>query len=137
MNENLAFLVSKLSRYQKKYLNTCLKNTDLEDSQAIVLLKIKEYKNLTPKELFEMRIVEKSSITKILKKLEELEYIKKVYSNNDGRSYSVVVTKKGFEMCSFIEKILLELNLLYEKLASNTFFDDLTKILNEVYDEYI
>lgn len=137
MDKNIAFLISKLSRYQKKYLNNYLKNTDLEDSQAIVLMKIKEHINLTPKEIFEMRIVEKSSVTKILKKLEELKYVKKAYSNNDGRSYSVVVTNKGNEMCLSIEKITDDLNLLYEKITSNEFFNDLTKILDEIYDEYI
>ncbi|MGL4801628.1 MarR family winged helix-turn-helix transcriptional regulator [Cetobacterium sp.] len=137
MDKNIAFLISKLSRYQKKYLNNYLKNTDLEDSQAIILIKIKEHVNLTPKEIFEMRIVEKPSVTKILKKLEELKYIEKVYSNNDGRSYSVVVTDKGNEMCLSIEKIIQSLNLLYEKIASQQFLDDLTKILDEIYDEYI
>ncbi|MEG0235189.1 MAG: MarR family winged helix-turn-helix transcriptional regulator [Cetobacterium sp.] len=137
MDKNIAFLISKLSRYQKKYLNNYLKNTDLEDSQAIILIKIKEHVNLTPKEIFEMRIVEKPSVTKILKKLEELKYIEKVYSNNDGRSYSVVVTDKGNKMCLSIEKIIQSLNLLYEKIASQQFLDDLTKILDEIYDEYI
>lgn len=137
MNKNTAFLISKLSRYQKKYLNNHLKDTDLEDSQAIVLIKIKEHVNLTPKEIFEMRIVEKSSVTKILKKLEELKYIEKIYSNNDGRSYTVGITEKGKEMCLLIEKITHNLNLLYEKIASSEFFNDLTKILDEVYDEYI
>ncbi|MBC2852066.1 MarR family transcriptional regulator [Cetobacterium sp. 8H] len=137
MNENLVFLVAKLSRYQKKYLNLHLKDTDLEDSQAAILIKIKEHINITPKEIFEMRIVEKPSVTKILKKLEELEYIKKVYSENDGRSYSVAVTDKGFEMCCFIEEILVELNSRYKKLISDRFSEDLMKILNEIYGEYV
>lgn len=137
MNKNLAFLISKLSRYQKKYLNLHLKDTDLEDSQAVILLKIKEHINITPKEIFEMRIVEKPSVTKILKKLEELEYIKKVYSENDGRSYSVAITDKGLNMCYFIEKIIVELNSRYEKLISDRFSEDLTKILNEIYNEYV
>lgn len=137
MDNNIAILISKLSRYQKKYLNNHLKNTDLEDSQAIVLIKIKEHEKLTPKEIYEMRIVEKPSVTKILKKLEELEYIKKVYCTNDGRSYTVGITEKGKEMCLLIEKITHDLNLLYEKIASSEFFNDLTKILDEVYDEYI
>ncbi len=137
MGKNIAFLISRLSRYQKKYLNNYLKNTDLEDSQAIVLLKIREHVNLTPKEIFEMSIVEKSSVTKILKKLEELEYIKKVTSNNDGRSYSVIITEKGNEMCLYIEKITQNLNSLYTKIASPNFLDDLVKILDEIYSEYI
>ncbi|MHA4990472.1 MarR family winged helix-turn-helix transcriptional regulator [Cetobacterium somerae] len=137
MDKNIAFLISRLSRYQKKYLNNYLKNTDLEDSQAIVLLKIREHVNLTPKEIFEMSIVEKSSVTKILKKLEELEYIKKVTSNNDGRSYSVIITEKGNEMCLYIEKITQNLNSLYTKIASPNFLDDLVKILDEIYSEYI
>ena len=135
MDKNIVILISKISRYQKKYLNNYLKNTDLESSQVIVLMKIKEYINLTPKEIFEMGIVEKSSVTKILKKLEELKYIEKVYSNNDKRSYNVGITKKGEEMCLSIEKVIGELNLIYEKITSSTFFEDLTKILDEVYDE--
>ncbi|WP_047384339.1 MULTISPECIES: MarR family winged helix-turn-helix transcriptional regulator [unclassified Cetobacterium] len=135
MKNNLAALISKLNRYQKKYLNHHLKDTDLEASQAIILLKIKENSEITPKEIFEMGIVEKPSVSKILKKLEDMNFIEKNSSNKDGRSYSVSLTEDGLKMCSFIDSIINELNIVYEKIASKFLSEDLMKILNEVYNE--
>ncbi|MGL5088695.1 MAG: MarR family winged helix-turn-helix transcriptional regulator [Cetobacterium sp.] len=133
MNDNLVTLISKLSRYQKKYLNNHLKGGDLDSSGAIVLLKIKENSNITPKDLFEIGIVEKPSVTKILKKLEELKYIKKSYSTTDKRSYSISITDKGKIRCSSIETVIDELNKVYKKVYSESLYEGLEKILDEVF----
>jgi MarR family 2-MHQ and catechol resistance regulon transcriptional repressor len=53
--------------------------------------------HLTPSELARETFRSKNSITPVLKALEAGGYIKRIPSNNDGRSVNIAITDKGWE----------------------------------------
>ena len=61
----IPILFSRISKLQKKYFNDNLKNFNLESSQGIILLKIKELKKITHTQLIDLGIIENLQSVKL------------------------------------------------------------------------
>jgi len=73
-------------------------NYDLTHSEIDVLAVLSSYKIMTPTDLYEATIFSSGGMTKILKKLEQKQFISRVPSNKDKRSKLVKLEPKGEEM---------------------------------------
>ena len=131
----IPILFSRISKLQKKYFNDNLKNFNLESSQGIILLKIKELKKITPTQLIDLGIIEKPAISKTLKKLEGLGYIIKSQSNKDARSFSVSLTKDGNKIASYIEEILDEMDTKFQAILNDNSIKEIGDILDYLEKE--
>jgi len=87
---------------------------------------------LSPTELYDATVFSSGGMTKVLKKLEEREYITRKPSLEDKRSLLVCLTKKGEEL---VEESLLEITELKKKtfaVLSAKEKEDLTQILEKL-----
>ena len=73
-------------------------NYNLTHSEIDVLAVLYNYKNMTPTDLYEATIFSSGGMTKILKKLEQKQFISRVPSNKDKRSKLVKLESKGEEI---------------------------------------
>lgn len=126
----IPILISRINRLQKKHLNDSLKPFNLESSQGIILLKIKELKKITPTQLVDLGVIEKPAISKTLKKLEGLGYIFKSPSDTDARSFSVSLTDSGKQIGKHVEKFIDELDKHFQSILDKNNVKELTEILN-------
>lgn len=122
-------LISRISKLQRKILNEKLKDFNLEASQGIILFKIKELGESTPKELIEMGIIEKPAISKTLAKLEKLGYIEKIPSLKDARSFSVRLSKNGEMIESCVNDFIEDLNNKFKMILNNNSLKELETLL--------
>lgn len=130
-------LISRISKLQRKILNEKLKNFNLEASQGIILFKIKELGESTPKELIEMGIIEKPAISKTLAKLEKLGYIEKIPSLKDARSFSVRLSKNGEMIESCVNDFIEDLNNKFKMILNNNSLKELETLLVFLENESI
>ncbi|MGL4897000.1 MAG: MarR family winged helix-turn-helix transcriptional regulator, partial [Cetobacterium sp.] len=121
--------ISRISKLQRKILNEKLKDFNLEASQGIILFKIKELGESTPKELIEMGIIEKPAISKTLAKLEKLGYIEKIPSLKDARSFSVRLAKNGEMIESCVNDFIEDLNNKFKMILNNNSLKELETLL--------
>jgi len=73
-------------------------NYNLTHSEIDVLATLYNYKTMTPTNLYEATIFSSGGMTKILKKLEQKQFISRVPSDKDKRSKIVKLESKGEEM---------------------------------------
>ena len=125
----IPILVSRISKLQRKILNEKLKIFNLEASQGIILFKIKELGETTPKQLIEMGIIEKPAISKTLTKLEKLGYITKMPSLIDARSFSVSLTKKGEKIEECVNEFIENLNNEFKLILNDNSLNQLENLL--------
>lgn len=130
-------LISRISKLQRKILNEKLKDFNLEASQGIILFKIKELGESTPKELIEMGIIEKPAISKTLAKLEKLGYIEKIPSLKDARSFSVRLSKNGEMIESCVNDFIEDLNNKFKMILNNNSLKELETLLIFLENESI
>ena len=130
-------LISRISKLQRKILNEKLKDFNLEASQGIILFKIKELGESTPKELIEMGIIEKPAISKTLAKLEKLGYIEKIPSLKDARSFSVRLAKNGEMIESCVNDFIEDLNNKFKMILNNNSLKELETLLVFLENESI
>lgn len=130
-------LISRISKLQRKILNEKLKDFNLEASQGIILFKIKEFGESTPKELIEMGIIEKPAISKTLAKLEKLGYIEKIPSLKDARSFSVRLAKNGEMIESCVNDFIEDLNNKFKMILNNNSLKELETLLVFLENESI
>ncbi|WP_418965352.1 MarR family winged helix-turn-helix transcriptional regulator [Cetobacterium sp.] len=130
-------LISRISKLQRKILNEKLKDFNLEASQGIILFKIKELGETSPKQLIEMGIIEKPAISKTLTKLEKLGYIEKIPSLKDARSFSVNLTKDGERVENCVNEFIEELNNKFQLILNENSLNQLENLLTLLENESI
>lgn len=133
----IPILFSRINRLQKKHLNDNLKIFNLESSQGIILLKIKELKKITPTQLVDLGVIEKPTISKTLKKLEGLGYIIKSQSNQDARSFYVSLTKDGERIASHVEEFLDELDKKFHTILTDDNIQEIKNVLDYLEEKEI
>lgn len=125
----LPILFSRISRLQRKFLDEKMKYTGLIGAQYLIIFKLYENITMTPKEISELGIIEKATIAKNLKKLEEMNYIKKITSSQDRRSYSVSLTSLGEVIALEIDNNINLLDKNYQEVLDKNTMEKLNQIL--------
>lgn len=116
-------------------LNYDLLHSDIDVLAALYFNNINH--SLTPTELYDATIFSSGGMTKVLKKLEDRELIKKEVSKNDKRKTFVTLTKKGaalIEDC--VEKTSIRLTKSFSILTQKE-QKDLKNILSKLLHSMI
>jgi len=95
----IALLYKHIFNKNAHFLQT---NYNLTHSEIDVLAALSSYKIMTPTDLYEATIFSSGGMTKILKKLEQKQFISRVSSDKDKRSKLVKLEPKGeeiFQLC--------------------------------------
>ena len=106
---------------------------DLTHSEIDVLAVLSSYKIMTPTDLYEATIFSSGGMTKILKKLEQKQFISRALSNKDKRSKLVKLEPKGeeiFQLCLVnVLRIDNEIFSILDKKEKKSLEDILKKLV--------
>lgn len=128
-NIKIPILISKINKYQRKEINYALKKYKIDSTQGVILLKLKEYGALTSKELVNLYSIEKSSISKNIKKLYSLHYIIKEADSHDARSFKIYLSEEGKKIAILIENSLKNINEIFKNFISPNTISELENLI--------
>ena len=98
LSNQLCFPIYLCSKEIIRHYTPYLSDVDLTYTQYIVMLYFFEKEMCNVKELGDCLLLDSSTLTPVLKKLEAKGYIKRERSNIDERNLVVTITKKGNEL---------------------------------------
>ena len=122
LDNQLCFALYVCSKEIIKKYKPLLDPLGLTYTGYITLLALWEKDSITVKELGQKLYLDSGTLTPLLKKLEALEYIKRIRSTNDERNVYINLTKKGMalrEKALCIPEKMLHHTDLTEKEKSN------------------
>ncbi len=85
----------RLGAFLAREGNRVVADTGLNQQQYIVLNHIYSKGSLYQKDICSSLLFEKSNVSKIIRKLVDLSFVKKESSSNDGRLHQLTITEKG------------------------------------------
>ena len=97
--DNIGFLLGKTDQLKDRLLDQYLASPEMIEeltaTQAKVLFQIKKFENYRPSDIGKMLNVDKSSITRMIDRLEKKGLIKRLPDPDDRRSFLLDLTEKG------------------------------------------
>lgn len=104
MRKSLGKMIAILYRKDRNYYIKQLDRYSLGTSQLAFLLEISNFGEISQDELSNKIAMDKTSVSKIAKKLINLEYIYMVRDKDDKRVKRISLTKKGQEIIPILEE---------------------------------
>ncbi len=95
---SLGVLVSMIHRTHMIYLNDQLRNNDLTAGQFPFLMVLSGEEGITQDEIAAHFHMDKGTVARALRKLEDNEYLYRKVDENNRRKYLIYLTKKGKEV---------------------------------------
>ena len=108
LEEQFHFQLLKCFNQQKRWINQRTTQIGVLPGQSKVLQCLYEYGPLSPKEIGNICIIDKSTTTSLLNKMEKMKYIKKENQNHDKRSIQITLTQLGQEKAKLVKEICKE-----------------------------
>lgn len=138
LGNTLVYDLLKVSANLQKIGNTITKDYGINQQQFVVFNKIIIDKEINQKELTTSLLFEKSNVSKIVKKLSQLGYIKIKNNKDDSRVTLVYPTRKGINIWNKVTKEFeiwnAELVTPLKKAEMISFIEQLEK-LNKIVSE--
>lgn len=95
LENQLCFPIYLCSKEIINNYNSILKEINLTYTQYIVMMYFWEYKKCNVKNLSKVLLIDSSTLTPLLKKLENKKYIKRERNNKDERNLDLTITDIG------------------------------------------
>lgn len=137
LKNQLCFPIYLCSKEIIRRYTPILEKLDLTYTQYIVMMYFWEKERSNVKEIGKALILDSSTLTPLLKKLEQKGYITRQRSKEDERNLSVIITKKGKELKSKALDVPMKIgkciNLSEEEAI--ILYKLLYKVLNNVIKE--
>lgn len=108
LEDQFHFQLLKCFNQQKRRINQRTIQIDVLPGQSKVLQCLDEYGPLSPKEIGNLCIIDKSTTTSLLNKMEKMAYIEKKNQDYDKRSIQIHLTALGKEKAQLVKQICLE-----------------------------
>ena len=109
---------------------------DLTKEQMIVLKKLHQNNGLNQNELAFLVLRDKSSLARLLSKMEKKDYIKRVQCEKDKRCNNIYLTKLGSEVFAKCKPIIKNLMQTFESGITEKEKDIVIKILKKVQNNF-
>ncbi|TDT72322.1 MarR family transcriptional regulator [Hypnocyclicus thermotrophus] len=124
--------ISHLSRDIDLYLSKKLEKYKIGSGQFKILINIKKNEGICQDKLAEKLGIDKTTITKAIKKLIEKKYVKREKNKIDKRYYKLYIGEEGEKIYPEIKNIFNEINiklmLNFSEKEKEIFFDFIKKI---------
>ncbi|MBQ6560621.1 MAG: MarR family transcriptional regulator [Erysipelotrichaceae bacterium] len=137
LNNQLCYPIYLCSKEIIRRYTPWLNELDLTYTQYIVMMYFWKQKRSNVKELGKMLMLDPSTLTPLLKKLENKGYLKRERSHKDERNLDVSITEKGMELrqkaLSIPERMGKCIDLSEEE--ARTLYSLLAKVLTNVEKE--
>lgn len=128
------FQLLKCFNHQKRWINQRTIQINVLPGQSKILQCLDEYGPLTPKEIGKLCIVDKSTTTSLLNKMEKMNYIEKKNQNHDKRSILIHLTKLGKEKTQLVKQICLESDQFILQRLSKKKQQEIINLLKQIND---
>ena len=132
LEDQFHFQLLKCFNHQKRWINQRTIQIDVLPGQSKVLQCLDEHGPLSPKEIGKLCIVDKSTTTSLLNKMEKMNYIEKKSLNHDKRSIQIYLTDLGKEKAKQVNQICKEKNQLILKNLSLKKQQELLNLFKEI-----
>lgn len=123
----LTALISIIYRSHRVYLNREIENLKIHAGQIPILIELLKIENISQDELADRLCIDKGSIARSLRKMEDLEIIKREISEENRRKYNISLKSKGKRMALKIKEI--------DKQWEQEIYEELTSINEEEFKE--
>lgn len=131
--DNLFLVSNMLVRIINNKWTKAFKELSISPAHAKMLQYINENPGAIQKQIAKNLALEKSSVTKTLKFIEEREYVtKELPTTGNLKERSIFITDKGKELCKQIENIETHLNKELESIVPNNDLNKLKDILSSL-----
>ncbi len=141
MNRLNAYICYNMRAAMKKIdriFSNRLEDIGISIPQSFILFCLQEDNGLTLKEIGVRTLIDSSSMTVLVDKLEKVHLVKRQLDSQDRRAIRVFITESGMEMAEKIYIIISELNtLLFDLLGEGNqkeFIHGLNNIVNGAED---
>lgn len=137
LNNQLCFALYACSKEVTRVYKPFLDKLGLTYTQYISLLVLWEKDNITVKELGERLLLDSGTLTPLLKKLENMEILKRIRDTHDERNVYVKLTEKGIALkdkaLELPSKVLCGTGLSIEEAVSLR--EELKVLLSKMLDK--
>lgn len=123
----LTALISIIYRSHRVYLNREIENLKIHAGQIPILIELLKIENISQDELADRLCIDKGSIARSLRKMEDLDIIKREISEENRRKYNISLKSKGKRMALKIKEI--------DKQWEQEIYEELTSINEEEFKE--
>ncbi len=106
INERLTYCIKTLMKARRNLLDKVLLPYGITASEVMILKNVYENDGITQDELGEFSLVDRTTISRRIKKLENLGYLRKERDEKDKRAFRIYKTKKANELYELINKTL-------------------------------
>ncbi|NPV90547.1 MAG: MarR family transcriptional regulator [Firmicutes bacterium] len=103
---SIAKWISILHRNGQSYVTKKLKYYNIGSGQYIILLNLYSNDGISQEKLSDYLKIDKGSIAKSIKKLEDEAYIKRIIDSDDKRAYKVFLTQKALDTMPIVQKAI-------------------------------
>lgn len=103
--DRLGKIINHLAILNRNDSNQRLKQYNLTSSEGTVLLILKECHKLYQEDIIKKLQIDKSAVTRILKRMEKKNLIKRIPAPNDKRCYLIEITKTGLEKQRLVDNV--------------------------------
>lgn len=131
------FLVSKIHQLSGRIFTKKLKDYDLYEinsAQGRIIFVLWQNDGISIQELAKKTALEKSTLTRMLERLESSGYIQRIPSTDDRRKTIVKLTAKNKELKDAYEEVSNNMLDLYYKGFTEAEIDIFEAYLNRIYD---
>lgn len=136
--ESIAPWLGKTVKIVEYYLQEEMlkQGLDLSKEQMIVLKKLYEEDGRNQNELAFLTLRDKSSLTRLLSKLEKKEYIKRIQSEEDRRVNHVFITPSGVEIYKRSRAVIQKIVGIMEHDISQEEIDQIIRTLQKIQTNF-
>ncbi|MCQ2972882.1 MAG: winged helix DNA-binding protein [archaeon] len=96
--------ISIISRQYYSYLNKIASEKDISAGQTFLLLYLLDVKTCSQNEIADNYRIDKGSIARSIKKLEDKEIVQREIDDSNRKKYRVSLTEKGKKMAEYIKQ---------------------------------
>lgn len=117
--EDLGKYISMLYRYSNKFIDENLKECGIGYGQVPILIELYRNQCQSQDNIANSLGIDKSTIARTIKKLEDMEYIRRVKNPEDNRAYIIMLTDKGISIKERVINVLMDwFNILCNNMNS-------------------
>ncbi|EAC8514155.1 MarR family transcriptional regulator [Listeria monocytogenes] len=135
--ESLAKAIAIIHRSESTFKNKKLLETGLNIGQLRYLWTLYKEDGISQESMAKRFMVDKASVTRHIKRLEELGMIRREIDAKDRRIQRIFVTETGFQMHDLIEEVTAEWSALLTANFSEKEKDDLMYLIGRLSDNAI
>lgn len=138
-NKNFGFLTNRVGRLLKKTVYHIAedKKIRIPIHEIGILSDLQKKEGVRQQELAESLIRNKSSITKMLERLENDDFILKKEDPNDARGKRIYLTKKGKNMNELLKHVVPEVHQIAFNGLSDSELKVALEVLNSIYQNLL